>query len=143
MVKAATQNKERRLTKKQRGFVNEFADTGNATQAIKKHYKVKNDLTARVMGSENLTKPNIQEELRKLGFDSNNAKRVISEILNDDSLEPKDRIKAAENVFKVHGDFAPEKTLNISLQVSKEEREKMLGLSNKMLDEMTHEEVNG
>lgn len=111
----------RTLTKKRRGFVNDYADTGNATLAVKNNYPVKNEETARAMGSELLTFPNVQEELRKLGFDSNNAKRVISEILNDVSLEPKDRIKAAENVFKVHGDYAPEKQINLNIETAPSE----------------------
>jgi len=112
--------KKRRLTKKQRGFVNDYADTGNATQAVKNNYDVKNDLTARVIGSENLTKPNIIEELKLLGFDSNNAKRVVGEILNDESVEPKDRLKAGEIVLKASGDMAPEKqgnTTNIQVNM--------------------------
>lgn len=111
--------KQRRLTKKQRGFVNSYADTGNASLAAKENYDISptNANLAGVIGHENLNKPNIQEELRKLGFDSNNAKRVISEILNDDSNEPKDRIKAAENIFKVHGDYAPDKSINVNVEV--------------------------
>lgn len=108
----------RELTKKRRKFVNEFADTGNATQAvIAADYDVKDEDSAAVIGSNLLGNVKIQEELRKLGFDSNNAKRVISEILNDETIEPKDRIKAAENVFKVHGDYAAEKHVNVNLDV--------------------------
>lgn len=106
----------RTLTKKQRGFVNKYADTGNASLSVKENYDVTTDGAARVLGSRLLTSDNIQKELKKLGFDSNNAKRVISEILNDESLEPKDRIKAAENVFKVHGDYAPEKQINLNIE---------------------------
>lgn len=51
------------LTKKQKGFVKDYIDTGNATQAVKNNYDVSNDLTARSIGSENLTKPNIQQAI--------------------------------------------------------------------------------
>lgn len=118
MEEAAQKTKKpRRLTKKQRGFVNDYADTGNAVKAVLNNYDTKDYNTAAVLGHENINKPNIQEALRELGFDSNNAKRVISNILNDETLEPKDRIKAAENVFKVHGDYAPEKKLNVNVDV--------------------------
>lgn len=117
----------RGLTKKQRKFVNEYADTGNGTQAvIAAKYDVKNEDVAASIAVENLGKPKIQEELRKLGFDSNNAKRVISEILNDESIEPKDRIKAAENVFKVHGDYAPEKSITAHIDLTPNSRIKEL-----------------
>lgn len=112
----ATPTKNRRLTKKQRGYVNDKADGIPGVQAVLNHYDTEDYNTAAAISSENLNKPNIQEELRKLGFDSNNAKRVISQILNDEMLEPKDRIKAAENVFKVHGDYAPEKQINVNIE---------------------------
>lgn len=118
----------RTLTKKQRKFVNEYADTGIGNLAVKEAgYNVSTDESARVIASQNLTKPEIQEELKKLGFDSNNAKRVISEILNDETIEPKDRIKAAENVFKVHGDYAPDKSINVNLDANSTERTRELG----------------
>lgn len=118
----------RALTKKQRGFVNDYADTGNGTRAALDNYDTKDYKTASVIATENLGKPSIQEELKKLGFDSNNAKRVISEILNDETIEPKDRIKAAENVFKVHGDYAAEKTLNINVDLEPSDRIKQLAI---------------
>lgn len=120
----------RGLTKKQRKFVNEYADTGNGTRSvIEAGYDVKDEDVAAVISVENLGKPKIQEELRKLGFDSNNAKRVISNILNDESLEPQHRIKAAENVFKVNGDYAPDRLLsaNINLDANSTDRTRELG----------------
>ncbi len=51
--------KQPKLTKKQRGFVRDYLESGNATAAAKNNYDVSNDLTARVIGSENLTKPNV------------------------------------------------------------------------------------
>ena len=107
----------RKLTKKQRDFVNAYADTGVGSIAVKKaKYEVSTDESARAIASQNLTKPPIVEELRKLGFDSNNAKRVVAEILNGDEEESRDRLKAAEQVFKVNSDYAPEKrvTLNVT-----------------------------
>lgn len=102
----------RGLTKKQRGFVNDYADTGNATKSALKNYDTQDSRVAEAIGSENLSKPIIIDELKKLGFDSNNAKRVVGEILNDSvDPEPRDRLKAAELVFKVQGDFAPERSL--------------------------------
>ena len=114
------------LTKKQRIFVNEYADTGNATKAALEAYDTDDPEVASVIGYENLTKPQIVNELKKLGFDSNNAKRVVSQILNDESAEPKDRLKASEMVFKVHGDYAPEKHVNLNVEVEASEEIKEL-----------------
>lgn len=110
------------LTKKMRGFANDYADTGNGVRSALKNYDTTDYLTANQIAVENLQKPIIQEELKKLGFDSNNAKRVIGNILNSEKAENRDRIKAAENVFKVHGDYAPEKSasVNVNVEVSAE-----------------------
>lgn len=108
----------RTLTKKQRQFVNEYADTGNGTQAALKAYDVKNAKVASVVAAENLAKPSIQAELEILGFDSNTAKRVVGEILSQREVEPQHRLKAADLVFKVQGDFAAEKHLNVNVEVA-------------------------
>ncbi|WP_225355577.1 terminase small subunit, partial [Ligilactobacillus salivarius] len=53
----------KKLTQKQQRFVDEYIISGNATQAaIKAGYSKK---TARFVGAENLTKPNIKDELEK------------------------------------------------------------------------------
>lgn len=82
-------------------------------------------------------------ELKAIGFHEDNAKRVVGEILDDHNNEPKDRLKASELIFKVHGSFAPDKHINVSLQVSSEERDKILGISSKVKEEMIHGEING
>lgn len=61
-----------------------------------------------------------KEELAKLGFDSNNAKRVVAEILNKKYAEDKDRLKAADMIFTVHGDKAPDKTINFNVNIEEE-----------------------
>lgn len=85
----------------------------------------------------------VQTELIALGFDPDNAKKVVGDILDDETIEPQHRLKAAEQVFKVSGSYAAEKHVNVSLQVSKEERDKILGISSKVREEMTHDEING
>ena len=56
------------LRPKQKEFVkNYIANGGNATQAVKdSKYDVKNDNVAGSIGSENLTKPKIQEAIKSL-----------------------------------------------------------------------------
>ena len=76
----------RKLTTKQRKFVKEYLDTGNASLAVKNSYEVKNDATARSIGSENLTKPNIQltilEALDEQGLTSNHLASKVAELVN-------------------------------------------------------------
>ncbi len=54
---------------------------------------------------EILNSPGVQSELTKMGFTEEKAKEVVSVILGDDKQAAKDRLKAAEMVFKVHGSF--------------------------------------
>lgn len=63
----------------------------------------------RVLNSEG-----VQKELKILGFDEDTAKEVVADLLVDSTVEPRDRLKAAEMVFKVHGTFAPVKTANLN-----------------------------
>ena len=52
-----------KLTKKQRGFVKDYVETGNGTEAALKNYDTKDPNTAGVIASENLRKPKIQDAL--------------------------------------------------------------------------------
>lgn len=109
----------RTLTKKQKEFVETYADTGNGTLAAKKAYDIPQDNNnlAAVIASENLTKPKIIDALKELGFDSDNAKRVVGEILNKEFAEDTDRLKAAKLIFEVNGDMAPEKHLIVTKKI--------------------------
>lgn len=51
----------------------------------------------------------VQEELEVMGFTIDSAKRVVSEIMHNDKVEPNARLKATDQVFKVRGAYAPEK----------------------------------
>ncbi len=47
----------------------------------------------------------VKTELEILGFSEDKAKHVVASIMNSDEEESKDRLKAAEKVFKVFGSF--------------------------------------
>lgn len=69
--------------------------------------------------------------LGDLGFNPETAKKVVESImLNEDSAD-KDRLKASDMVFKVHGTYAAEKhvSLNIDTQV---DSDKLLELAQRM-----------
>lgn len=55
--------KPRKLTKKQRIFVAEYAKSENSAQAVMKAYDVKDNVVAANIGSENLGKPYIIEAI--------------------------------------------------------------------------------
>lgn len=63
----------------------------------------------------------VTEELKKLGFDSEKAKEVVGEILiagENDSV----KLKAADTIFKVNGDYAPEKHVNLNVEATPSDR---------------------
>ena len=55
----------KRLTLKQLKFIQIYIETGNATKAAMTVYNCKNENTAKSLGSENLTKPDIACEIDK------------------------------------------------------------------------------
>ncbi len=74
------------LTAKQAKFAKEYLDTGNATEAAMQVYKPKKRATARAIGSENLTKPNIQrtinEALEAQGLTNEHLAGKVAELVN-------------------------------------------------------------
>ena len=58
----------------------------------------------------------VKNEFERLGFDEDKAKEVVGQILTSEDEEAKDRLKAAEMIFKVFGSFAPEKRVNLNIQ---------------------------
>lgn len=56
----------------------------------------------------------VLDELKILGFDQETAKKVVGNILTDEEEESKDRLKAADMVFKVTGAYQDEKPKDTS-----------------------------
>lgn len=55
---------DKRLSKKEKGFVKDYIKTGNGVKSILKNYDTKDYNTAGVMAHEKLKKPKIQEAIR-------------------------------------------------------------------------------
>ena len=73
------------------------------------------EITAKANPEVIISGVGVQEELKALGFDEDSAKKVVGEILLDETIEPKDRLKAAGEIFKVSGSYAPEKRVNFNV----------------------------
>lgn len=67
----------------------------------------------------------VLEALNDYGFNEDNAKRVVSEIMLNSDNDPNARLKATDQVFKVHSTYAPEKTTatNVNINISEKELE--------------------
>ena len=94
----------RRLTTKQKAFAEEYIrNGGNGTQAAMKVYDTEDNATARSIASENLTKPNIMDELlrtaERLGV---TREKVVSPVI--DALDSQDldmRLKGHDRMIKM------------------------------------------
>lgn len=51
----------------------------------------------------------VKQELEVLGFTAANAKLVVTEIMMNGDIDASARLKATDQVFKVTGEYAPEK----------------------------------
>ena len=115
----------RRLTKKQQGFIKDYVTTGNGVKSAMNNYDTEDYNTANVIAVENLQKPTIIAALAELGFSETGAKKVVEEIMYNPKTDASARLKATDQVFKVHGSYAAEKvqTLNVNLEGKMENSE--------------------
>ena len=129
----------KKLTQKQQRFVDEYIISGNATQAaIKAGYSKK---TARFVGAENLTKPNIKDELEKRNAEIKSQKTMdmqevmerLAAIARGETIEqqvtnkgtvvevePKtsDQIRAMELIGKRYGAWTDKKEVTGGLEIN-------------------------
>lgn len=94
----------RKPTLKQKAFVKEYVKNGgNGTQAALKTYDTDDYATARAIASENLTKPNIMEELlrtaERLGATKEKVVSPVIDALNSDELDM--RLKGHDRMVKM------------------------------------------
>lgn len=135
------------LTKKQKGFVKDYAKTGNGRLAAENNYNVSSKESARVVASEVLTSPNVIKALAERLPDDllserhlellnkrelytwyedvkdEETKQVIEVIPHHIDLGPDVQAvtKGLDMAFKVKGSYAPEKsesrTLNVEVKL--------------------------
>lgn len=112
-----------KLNVRQKAFCEYYVASGNATEsAIKAGYSKKN---ARQVGSENLTKPNIQEYIKQLSekeedkriANMKEVKEFWTNILRDEEIKMSDRLKASEYIAKTNGAFLDKVEINGEMKV--------------------------
>ena len=122
------------MTNKQALFVEEYLTSLNATQAaIASGYS---ERTAGAIGAENLRKPEIKQAIESAMNERRNnlsatreqRKEFWTQIMNDDSMDMKHRLRASELLAKSEGDF--------DLSVIERERKKDMTLEEE-IREMT------
>lgn len=101
----------RKLTKKRKGFVKDYLETGIGTLAVKKNFDVANDKTASVMASELLDDPKVQQAIHDALPDELLAEKHLA-LLNKMTGEEIDvnAVKyGLDMAYKIKGTYAPEK----------------------------------
>jgi len=99
----------KKLSEKQKRFIDYYVETGNATEAAKKAGYRGNNLNR--IGSENLSKLDgyIKERMKELENEriatADEVLRYLTGVMRDITLEAKDRTKAAELLGKRHALF--------------------------------------
>ena len=78
--------------------------------------------TAHTQAGRVIKSPEVQNELKRLGFTTDNADRAVVGILNAplyrQLITPSDKIAAAREVYKVTGAYAPDKHINLNASLS-------------------------
>jgi hypothetical protein len=94
---------------------NEFLDkplTGKQMLAKVSYSEGLQKQPSRILESEG-----VKEALNDYGFNEENAKAVVAEILLNSDNEPHSRLKAADMTFKVYGSYAAEKSTSLNVNV--------------------------
>lgn len=94
-----------KLTQKQAKFVKGIAQGKTNTDSALEAYDTDDYNVAKVIASENLTKPNVQQAIElariKLNITPERALKPIDDALNDDDLEM--RLKGSDRALKIMG----------------------------------------
>lgn len=77
-----------------------------------------------------LNSDGVRQALEEQGFSEANAKKVVESIMLDEKVDANARLKATDQVFKIHGSYAPDKstTLVVNTTLSIEEKDQLLQL---------------
>lgn len=59
----------------------------------------------------------VKEALEEFGFSEDIAKKVVGEILIDEDVKARDRLSAADMIFKVNASYAPVKAVNVNIDI--------------------------
>lgn len=104
----------RRLSKKQKGFVKDYLETGNATKAALDNYDTDSYGAAAVIGHENLKKPNVREYLESKAEKAAEFVYQLAESSQVDSV----RLNASKDILDRTGYKVPEVAPNIGQTVT-------------------------
>lgn len=126
----------RTLTKKRRGFVKDYLETGNGTLAVMENFDVVKPKTASIMASELLDDPKVQKAIQDAIPDELLAEKHLALLrkMNGDDIDVNSVRSGLDMAYKLKGSYAPEKSvstnLNITAELEPEEQSQLLSLLN-------------
>jgi len=82
------------------------------------------ETTAEKRAGDVIEAKGVQEVLEDYGFNEDEAKKVVAEIMKNPDADASARLKATDQVFKVHGTYAPEKSLVATVHLTDEHKKK-------------------
>lgn len=99
--------RDNKLTIKQEVFVEKYVETGNATEASMVAYDTENREVAKVIGSENLTKPYLKKAvedkradlMQTLEAETKNLLKHLLNMSNDESIPASVRSKVCQDLL--------------------------------------------
>lgn len=135
----------RRLTKKQRGFVKDYVKTGVGVTAALKNYDTTDYDTAHAIATENLQKPSILKSIQEMLPDdllaerhlellNKREQRVVGEELLEVGPDVQAVSKGLDMAYKIKGNYAPEKSVNLNIDAAPSDRIKELARKLKEAD---------
>ena len=117
-----------KLTKKQAGFVKDYLETGNGTQAALKNYDTTKPEVANAIAVENLQKPSIQAYLESKS--NRAAERVVE--LSEQKENLSVALGASKDILDRAGYAPVEKSQNINVNIEIETTERLRKIAEKL-----------
>jgi len=118
-----------KLTLKQTKFIAEYVKDGNATRAVREAYpNAKSEGAMRAMASENLTKPNIQKQIKvvldEAGLTPELLIKELKKLIEGDDNSSKNKaIRTAAEIMGLIGSGVIANQINLAQGVTEEELE--------------------
>lgn len=114
------------LTKKRKGFVKDYIETGVGVEAVKRNFNVSNDRSASVIASQLLNDEKVQQALEDALPDELLAEKHLALLnkMNGDEIDVNAVKSGLEMAYKIKGKYAPEKHINYNANVSIEHKER-------------------
>lgn len=101
-----------RLSKKEKGFADDYLETGNGVESALKNYDTEDYSSAGVIAHENLKKLKIQRYLADKAEDASSMVYKLSQNAENEAV----RLNASKDILDRSGFKPVEKTVNLNLE---------------------------